>query len=140
MEDFYACDYGGRVIKLSRTFLTNYVGDLLITQEGGGSSYPSGLFIVNWRGTNFVTRAIYGDAVTNGFGQLEDATFSPLNLPLNPDESDGAYAKFPVDCSLHCSGFPRGDQCAGAESIRGGSWRDSRLTGGGIQTTFVVVE
>lgn len=85
-QDLYACEYANvRVIKLSRTFLTNYVGDLLITQEGGSSSYnPSGLFIVNWSGTNFVTQAVYGDAVTNGFGQLEDATFAPLNLPSQP--------------------------------------------------------
>ena len=83
-QDLYACDYGGRVIKLSRTFLTNYVGDLLVTQEGGGSSYPTELCIVNWGGTNFVTRAINGSVVTNGIGQFEDTTFSPLNLPSQP--------------------------------------------------------
>ena len=83
-QDLYACDYGGRVIKLSRTFLTNYVGDLLVTQEGGGSSYPTELCIVNWGGTNFVTRAINGNVVTNGIGQFEDTTFSPLNLPSQP--------------------------------------------------------
>ena len=79
-QDLYACDYfSSRIMKLSRTFLTNYVGDLLITQEGGSGSYPPRLFIVNWNGTNFITRAI--DASDFGIGQFEGAAFAPLNLP-----------------------------------------------------------
>ena len=86
-QDLYLCDYGkspGQILKLSRAFLTNYVGDLLITQEGGGSSYPPGLFIVKWSGTNFTSQFINGNVVTNGFVQLEDAAFAPLNLPSQP--------------------------------------------------------
>lgn len=85
-QDLYVCDYGkDRIIKLSRTFLTNYVGDLLITQESGNNgNYGNELFIVNWGGTNFVTRAITGSVVTNGIGEFEDAAFAPLNLPSQP--------------------------------------------------------
>ncbi|HTQ51007.1 MAG TPA: Ig-like domain-containing protein [Candidatus Acidoferrales bacterium] len=85
-QDLYVCDFNDvRILKMSHTFLTNYVGDLLITQEGGNNgNYPSELFIVNWNGTNFVTRAINANVITNGVGEFEDATFAPLNLPSQP--------------------------------------------------------
>ena len=83
-QNLYICDYGhNQILKLASAFLTNYVGNLLITQEGGGGYFP-GLFIVNWSGTNFVTRFINGSVVTNGTSQLEDATFAPMDLPSVP--------------------------------------------------------
>jgi hypothetical protein len=82
-QDLYACDPNfGQIMKLSRAFLANYVGDLLITQAGefaqGGK-----LFIVHWDGTGFVVRSIpyirYGSP-----GHLEHVTFAPINLPSSP--------------------------------------------------------
>jgi hypothetical protein len=64
------------VFKLSATYLTNYVGDLLITDAGEVS--PQGkLFIVHWDAatTNFVVRRIRS---TGGF---EHVTFAPIDLP-----------------------------------------------------------
>jgi hypothetical protein len=84
-QDLYACDpdlNGGTIFKLSHTFLNNCVGALLITQAGDGT-YNSGgarLFIVQWSGTNFVTRAITDSTV----GHLEHITFAPINLPSQP--------------------------------------------------------
>jgi len=64
----------GQILKLSRTLLTNYVGDLLITQEGFFFGTPK-LFIMHWDGTNFVTRSISSSDL------FEHVTFAPINLP-----------------------------------------------------------
>ena len=84
-QDLYVCGYSrNSILRLSSSFFTNYISDLLITQEGDYGNYPAGLFIVNCNGTNFVTRSINGNAVTNGVGVLEGAAFAPLNLPSRP--------------------------------------------------------
>jgi hypothetical protein len=81
-EDLYVCDYGNsRILKLSRSLFSNYVGDLLITQEGGVGSIPAELFVVNWDGTNFISREINVSAYAS---ESEDAVFAPLNLPSQP--------------------------------------------------------
>lgn len=82
-QGLYFCDYDkSRILKLSRTFLTNYVGELLIVQEGGlPNSLPDELFIVNWGGTNFISREI---DVSHYTSEIEDAAFAPLNLPSQP--------------------------------------------------------
>lgn len=82
-EDLYVCDdANSRILKLSHTWLTNYVGDLLITQAGDGAYGDARLFILNWNGTNFVTRSIAG----NDFGlyHCEHVSFAPLDLPSKP--------------------------------------------------------
>jgi hypothetical protein len=78
-QDLYLCDFYGnsRILKLSKTYLTNYVGDLLITQEGLNRSTET--FIVNWNGANFVSRRI--DGYLYRLSETEDAAFAPLNLP-----------------------------------------------------------
>jgi hypothetical protein len=78
-QDLYVCDFSlnSRIVKVSKTYLTNYVGDLLITQEGLGRTTE--LFIVNWNGTNFISR--YIDGSNYGMSELEDAAFAPLNVP-----------------------------------------------------------
>jgi hypothetical protein len=82
IEDLYVCDYyNSRILKLSRSLFSNYVGDLLITQEGGVGSIPAELFVVNWDGTNFISREINVSAYTT---ESEDATFAPLSLPSQP--------------------------------------------------------
>jgi hypothetical protein len=73
-EDLYCLDVSQeRLRKISSTLLTNYWGDLLITQEGAEGPDPFGrLFIVHWDNakTNFVVRSI----LNSGF--LEHVTFS----------------------------------------------------------------
>jgi hypothetical protein len=68
-----------QIRKLSSSLLTNYWGDLLITQEGAfGPDINEGrLFIVHWDNsiTNFAVRSI-----TFG-GWFEHGTFAPIELP-----------------------------------------------------------
>lgn len=93
-QDLYCLDpFGGpigaigRMMKLSKSLLTNYVGDLVITHSG--ETDPNGqakLFIVHWDNskTNFVTRSItytFTDGVTHRF---EHVTFAPISLPNLP--------------------------------------------------------
>jgi hypothetical protein len=84
-QDLYCADiYGGSatngaVLKLSRTLLSNHVGDLLVTQAGEGSN-PAKLSIVHWDGTNFVIRNILYPSAYYG-GHFEHVTFAPLDLP-----------------------------------------------------------
>ncbi|HTQ52092.1 MAG TPA: Ig-like domain-containing protein [Candidatus Acidoferrales bacterium] len=85
-QDLYICDNDSpyKILKLSHTWLTNYVGDLLITQAGDGNfGYTDPrLFIVNWNGTNFVTRSIAGRPY--GFSHFEHVSFAPLSLHSQP--------------------------------------------------------
>lgn len=81
-QDLYICEVSNRrILKLSSTFLSNYVGDLLIVQEEEPSD-PPGLVIVNWTGTNFISRFISASAFNSG--HVEDAAFAPLDLPSKP--------------------------------------------------------
>jgi hypothetical protein len=68
----YASD--GELLKISSTLLTNYVGDLLITQAGDIQAGLPKLFIVNWNGTGFATRSIpYHEP-------FEAVTFAPIAI------------------------------------------------------------
>jgi Calx-beta domain len=72
-QDLYCTDQvNGSLFKVSRTLLTNFWGDLLITQEGFGN--PS-LHIVHWSGSNFITRRL---SYTNA---MEHCTFAPIDIP-----------------------------------------------------------
>ena len=72
-QDLYACDQeAGLIIRIPRNVLTNFWGDLLITQEGFGD--PS-LNFVRWTGSNFMVRHL---SYTN---LLEHSTFAPISLP-----------------------------------------------------------
>jgi hypothetical protein len=71
------------IVKLSRTFLASYVGQLLISQGGEQLNNPQ-FFIVHWDATQneFVWRSIhYADFHS---GEPEQIKFAPLNLPSNP--------------------------------------------------------
>jgi hypothetical protein len=88
-QDLYTCDASaGRISKLTRNYLTNHVGDLLIADAGEFPSPTIGkLFIVHWdvATTNFITIPIQLNYPDGGNGYFEHVTFSPLNLPtLNP--------------------------------------------------------
>ena len=66
------------VVKVSSNLLTNYWGDLLITQAGDGRGLPGGkLFIVHWDSTNstFVTRSL-----SDCGHDFEHITFAPIDL------------------------------------------------------------
>jgi hypothetical protein len=81
-QDLYVLDQGnnspGELFKVSKDLFANYVGKLLISQEGINTS--PGLFIVSWDGTNFLSLAIDSQAYGIYYPQ-EDTTFAPLNLP-----------------------------------------------------------
>jgi hypothetical protein len=83
LYNLYACDPdAGQIVKLSGTLLTNYVGDLLITQ--GGEFFPNliaKVFIVHWDGSNFVTRSIPYFRQNQTAGHFEHITFAPINIP-----------------------------------------------------------
>ncbi len=86
-QDLYLCDPAldsGSIMKLSHTWLANYVGDLLVTQGGEVINHPSNLFIIHWSGTNFVIRTIsYPDILTSN-GHIEHVTFAPMDIPSHP--------------------------------------------------------
>jgi hypothetical protein len=72
-QDLYSCDQdAGLIIKIPRTLLTNFWGDLVITQEGFGNP---GFNFVRWSGSNFMVRHL---SYTN---KLEHSTFAPISLP-----------------------------------------------------------
>jgi hypothetical protein len=82
-QDLYCLDEGDSLKKISSTLLTNYWGDLLITEEGAFSvpENEGHLYIVHWdnANTNFVVRRIL-----NMGRWLEHVTFAPINLPSHP--------------------------------------------------------
>jgi hypothetical protein len=86
-QDLYCLDEGDLLEKVSSTLLTNYWGDLLITEEGafdiavGVQESLGRLYIVHWdnANTNFVVRRISG-----ADHWLEHVTFAPINLPSHP--------------------------------------------------------
>ncbi|MCX6884034.1 MAG: hypothetical protein NTX27_03220 [Verrucomicrobia bacterium] len=84
-QSLYCLNYDGsasKILKLSKSLLTNYVGDLLITQAGE-SHVEAKLYFVHWTGTNFMTRSI--SLPTSVFsGQFEHVTFAPIELPNLP--------------------------------------------------------
>lgn len=72
-QDLYACDQdAGLIVKISRNLMTNFWGDLLITQEGFNNP---GFNFVRWTGSNFMVRHL---SYTN---KLEHATFAPIAIP-----------------------------------------------------------
>ncbi len=86
-QDLYLCGpYAGRVYKLDHHYLTNYVGDLVITDAGEFSGDTAQLFILHWDAatTNFITRS-FPVRHPNGQGvEIEHVTFAPLDLPPLP--------------------------------------------------------
>jgi hypothetical protein len=83
-QELYCVNYhdsgGSAILKLSSAWLTNYVGDLLITQAGELLAGPK-LFILHWDAsvTNFVIRGISLPGSIGG--RFEHVTFAPVDLP-----------------------------------------------------------
>ena len=72
-QDLYSCDQdAGLIVKVPRTLLTNFWGDLMITQEGFNNP---GINFVRWTGSNFTVRHL---SYTN---KLEHSTFAPISIP-----------------------------------------------------------
>ena len=85
----------GTLLELSRTWPTNYEGDLLITMSGENSvgGGDGGHFILSWDGSQFRPRPIppdfsqwYGGYfLTNNYsGFFEHSTFAPIAIPPQP--------------------------------------------------------
>jgi len=104
-QDLYCCaDLSGNnlgggslILKLSRQLLTNYVGDVLISQSGElYSNAPPAEYIVRWNETktNFDTWTILliepntcytsDGTTTNGTWFVEKAAFAPVSMPVLP--------------------------------------------------------
>ncbi|TAK95433.1 MAG: hypothetical protein EPO07_15500 [Verrucomicrobia bacterium] len=80
-QDLYVCDLtSSQLLKVSQSYFTNYVGDLLITHSGDSlfTGSAGALFIVHWDSTNsvFTARRIPKDN-----DEFEHATFAPCSLP-----------------------------------------------------------
>jgi hypothetical protein len=82
-QSFYMCAVQqNAILKLSASYLTNFVNDLLITDDGEVSGQAC-LFIVHWNcGTrNFDVRRIAYLRNDSSLPQLEHGTFAPIELP-----------------------------------------------------------
>ena len=80
-QDLYCVDQNrSQIQKLSHTFFTNSIGDLLITQSGDGGPGAPKLFIVHWDSTNsgFNVKSIAHPAP---LGAFEHVTFAPIDIP-----------------------------------------------------------
>ncbi len=78
-ENLYCCYAPGLILKLPASLLTNFVGDLLVTQAGEMSD-GARLFIVHWDSGagNFVVRRI---SLNWTYAQFEHVTFAPIDIP-----------------------------------------------------------
>lgn len=82
-QDLYACDlFGNVLVQLSQQYLTNFVGDLLITHAGEFDP-PGKVFLLHWDAaiTNFATVRVPYRRPDGQDGLFEHATFAPIHLP-----------------------------------------------------------
>jgi hypothetical protein len=88
-QNLYCAALSIGVLKLPSSLFTNYVGDLLVTQEGHVESDIGGipilhlpkLIVLHWDGTNFVQRASISRRINE---LLEHSTFAPMDIPRLP--------------------------------------------------------
>jgi hypothetical protein len=87
-QDLYVCDVqANSIAKLSRSYLTNFVGQLLITEAGEfGGANEGKVFVVKWNSGSgqFEKLPIAYRRRDGGAGILEHVTFAPLSLPVLP--------------------------------------------------------
>ncbi len=86
-QDLYCVNFNdnqSRILKISRTVMSKYAGDLLIA-DAGEVAYPPRLFIVHWDNTitNFTLRSVNlpGTLGNQYNGLFEHVTFAPISLP-----------------------------------------------------------
>ena len=86
-QDLYLCvpSSPSAIYKISRSYLTNLVGDLMITHAGEFVP-PGRLFFLHWDAatTNFAVRVTPGRLPNGSSGDLEHVTFAPISLPIIP--------------------------------------------------------
>jgi hypothetical protein len=92
-ENFFGVNFGtNRILGAPASEFAGLVGDILLTQEVGGSS-PSGLFRLFWDGNNLVAESINLKAGSEIPGQWEHVTFSPAGIaeipPIVGPEQEG---------------------------------------------------
>ena len=91
-QNLYVTDEGSQhqLLKLPSNLFTNYVGDLMVTQEGYVDHYVTGvnpslhlpkLIVLHWDGTNMVQRASISRRETE---MLKHSTFAPMDIPRLP--------------------------------------------------------
>jgi hypothetical protein len=86
-QDLYVADVqAGMIAKLSRNYLTNFVGQLLITDAGEFGGGAGKVFVVKWDSGSgqFTKLPIPYRRRDGGSGELEHVTFAPLSLPVLP--------------------------------------------------------
>ena len=83
-QDLYCAAWPDSILKVSKSYFTNYVGDLLFVQSGENSDdFVPKLIIVHWdaaRGA-FTKRSIDLYAYFPGYYHFEHVTFAPINIP-----------------------------------------------------------
>jgi hypothetical protein len=81
-QSLYLCDPTGPIIKVSKTYFVNYVGDLLIEDGGENLTAPGKLFIIHWDAASgkYVSYRIVCNV---GGGTLEHCVFAPIELPAH---------------------------------------------------------
>jgi hypothetical protein len=87
-QDLYCTDVEtGNILKIPRTLLASYTGQMIITQAGEGLSPRPGsrLFFVRWDGTNFQTRNVRHFYTNSPAGHFEHVSFAPIDLPPIPE-------------------------------------------------------
>jgi hypothetical protein len=83
-QDLYACaEAAGKIVKLPAIYLSNFVGDLLVTDGGEYNlSRTASCSIFHWNSThtNFVVHTLWFQD-TNNYSRFENVTFAPIVLP-----------------------------------------------------------
>jgi len=87
-QHLYGCDgEANLLVKLHKQYLTNVVGQLLITDAGERTPADGKVFVVKWNPaiSNFTAASIQYRRPNGTIGKLEHVTFSPIDFPtLNP--------------------------------------------------------
>jgi hypothetical protein len=79
-QDLYCTDADiGQIVRLSSSCLTNFVGDLLVTQAG--ETAPAALFVVHWTGDDLVKTRIRDARSSFPSVHFEHVTLAPIKLP-----------------------------------------------------------
>lgn len=87
-QDLYCVDFNqydqnqSLILKVSRKWLTTFVGDILMVQAGENAGQSPTLFIVHWNGIGFEVHSLALHDYRSGIGDFfEKATFAPITLP-----------------------------------------------------------
>ncbi len=81
-QDLYCADeVGNRILKLPSSALSNFVGDVLVTQASDHYPKPASLIFLHWESsiTNFVLHEI--SVPVSAAIDFEHVTFAPISIP-----------------------------------------------------------